>query len=161
MKDRFIRWLLAHFDIYLTAESAARKYQEAEHRANSWKKEAESAAKLMKQVRDELAEQKTQNLLLSDRLESAIADKTHLWNLVITSLDSERHSLRMQVNEVWRRQYGTTPYPEAPAPPDNASRNPNSRPEPFGRGMAPVSEMVAKRTAKVLQDIIGPHAEGA
>lgn len=153
-------WVLELFPQFQEPKIFRERLEYQTHQAGTWRTEAESTAKINATLRDEIAELKTEKIMLQDRLESAIADKSHLWTMVMHSLDSERQSLRMQVNELAKAKWGTTPYPEAWAPPDGLSRNPNASKEAMGRSIMMPSDMVRKHAMQTLEDAIAKQMQG-
>ena len=164
MANKAILWFLRLFPEFRGLESQikeilAQLYQ-SDTRAEQWQKEAESTANLNATLRDEIAELKTDKIMLQDRLESALADKSHLWTLVMQSLDSERQSLRQQVNELAKGKWGTSPYPENWSPPDKLTRDPNASKEAMGRPISITSDVVRRQAMQTLEDAIERQRQG-
>jgi hypothetical protein len=87
------------------------------------------------------------NLRLQDRLDSALAEKEHLWTAMQEAMDNERHAMRMQINHAIQKAGGGIPYPDSHSLPV-ASILPLQESGPIGRsGRILPSEAVARRNA--------------
>jgi hypothetical protein len=111
-------------------------------REGQWNESKLDATSLQSSLTDAQAE----NVRLQDRLEAALEEKAHLWKLFATSIDSERQSLRMQVNKEYGEKFGTVPYPETWSPPASTVRDPNAPREALGRSFDLPSQRAAKQS---------------
>ncbi len=159
--NKFTLWFLRMFPQFRAAETFVNKVGESHELAERWRKECDSTTKIVRDLRRELAEAKNQQLLIQDRLESALADKSRIWDLFNDAYHSSLSALRMQVNDAYKTKWGTTPYPEEWAPPDNLTRDPNRKSEPMGRGFTPPSEMVRRQTVTSLPEMLERQKQGA
>lgn len=121
---------------------------EMREQRDEWQRNCISSEANLRAVRSALDEMKAENLRLQDRLEASTEDRRRLWEMTTRALDSERQSLRMQVNREWKTTYGTTPFPEAPAPPDAAVRDHDATNEPLGRGYSLPSQRTAMKAVE-------------
>jgi hypothetical protein len=104
------------------------------------------------------AELTTEKLLLQDRLDSAIADKDHLWAMVKESMNGERYALKSQVNHAIQRSSGGIPYPEAHSMPENAVPQ-VQEPGPVGRRARELpSQAVARHDRQMIEEMVGRMA---
>lgn len=100
------------------------------------------------------SEASTDKLLLQDRLEAALADKDHLWDVMKRSLESERNALRMQVNHAVQKAGGGIPYPDAHSL-SAASVRPVQEPGAVGRkGRLLPSESLARHNQSFMQELV-------
>ncbi len=100
-------------------------------------------------------EAQSDKLRLQDRLDAALADKDHLWNIMQDSLNNERNALRMQVNHAVQKAGGGIPYPDAHSLPAEAVR-PLQTPGPVGRsGRQLPSEVLARHNNRAIEEIVG------
>ena len=67
--------------------------------------------------RARLQELETENLRLQDRVDAANEDRAKLWTMLQEALGNERKALMMEVNAKWQKDYGVTPFPDAPSIP--------------------------------------------
>lgn len=75
--------------------------------------EAESLRHDLHELRDSHEEIVREKLILEDRNQGLMDDRQRLWDVVETSLGSERSALRAQVNHAVQRAGGGIPYPDA------------------------------------------------
>lgn len=107
------------------------------------------------ELRDALQESNTQVLVLQDRLDSMASDRDKLWEMMATSIQNERETLRMQANIVTQQKFGVTPFPESTHLPE--SREPSVEDAaPFARRLMP-SELVARRTTQFMKEYTRRH----
>ena len=93
--------------------------------------------------RARLQELEAENIRLQDRVEAANEDRAKLWTMLQEALGNERKALMMEVNAKWQKDYGVTPFPDAPSIPEKYENAVNAVTE-FGRqGRLLPSEMVA------------------
>ena len=103
-------------------------------------------------LRESLQSASSQALLLQDRLDSALSDRTELWNMTRECINNERASYQMHVNEQWQKQWGVAPFPDAPQIPQHAAAKHVSDPI-IPRSMLP-SEGVRRATQKFMSDVL-------
>jgi hypothetical protein len=84
-------------------------------------------------LRQAVLDLEKQRDVLQDRAAHTEAENQHLWAELSRALEGERKALQMGYNEHWKIRYGTTPYPEAPFPPDRAAPDTEAAKEGFGR----------------------------
>lgn len=110
------------------------------------------------QLRKAYDDASQENLRLLDRIEALSADRTRLWETMQTALDSERQSLRTQINHLVQRSGGGVPYPEAHTlPPHAVPREQDT--SPIARPMMP-GEAVRAQTSKFVKNYLNKVAEG-
>ena len=111
--------------------------------------------------RARLQELETENLRLQDRVDAANEDRAKLWTMLQEALGNERKALMMEVNAKWQKDYGVTPFPDAPSIPEKYENAVNAVTE-FGRqGRLLPSEMVANAETKFWADRAVRHREMA
>jgi hypothetical protein len=77
-----------------------------------------TVADLRRQLQDEAASK----LVLQDRLDSVLADRQNLWELLREALSNERAAFQMHINAAWVKDGHSAPYPDAAAPERRAPR---------------------------------------
>jgi hypothetical protein len=92
-----------------------------------------------------------QNLMLQDRLDAALEDRSRLWSLMEKSIDEMKIAYQMHINAQWQKQGNGKPYPEAPGI-HEAQLSKNMDPV-VPRQMLP-SEAVRLATSKFIQDYL-------
>lgn len=90
----------------------------------------------------------TDKLLLQDRLDAVMNDRSELWRMMETAINNERATLQMQVNFQTQQRFGVTPFPDAMHLPQEA--NAHGPMEPLSRRQMP-SEMIANGTARFIR----------
>lgn len=94
----------------------------------------------------------TERLLLQDRLDAVMNDRSELWRMMETAISNERVAYQMQINSAWQKQGFGAPYPDAPVLPAQAVPH-------VGGGSAGVrpempSSRVARATNQFIQDVV-------
>jgi hypothetical protein len=69
---------------------------------------------LFRQLQTECARLTTDKLVLQDRLDAALEDRSKLWDLTRECINNERTAFQMQINAQWQKQGFGAPYPDAP-----------------------------------------------
>ena len=111
--------------------------------------ESDRDARLL-ELRETAQELQQQNLLLQDRLDMAMQDRTKLWDLMQKSIDEMRVAYQMHINAQWQKEGHGRPYPEAPGLPDYAVPKQVSDPV-VPRRMLP-SEAAAAMTRRFVEE---------
>lgn len=92
---------------------------------------------------DEVQSLSGQVLVLQDRLDAALEDRSKMWTLMERSIDEMKIAYQAHINVAWQKQGHGVPYPDAPQIPHSAVVPINQ--EPIRRRELP-SEAVAKAT---------------
>lgn len=96
----------------------------------------------------------TEKLLLQDRLDAIMNDRSELWRMMETAINNERATLQMQVNFQTQQRFGVTPFPEATHLPQES--NAQGPMDPLPRRQMP-SEMIANGTARFIRQFQDRH----
>jgi hypothetical protein len=138
----------SRFESARAMEAQAKRVLES---ANDRREENQRLQAELDQVRDAYTKQATQNTILEDRLDAALADKSRMWDLMSRSIEEMKISYQMHINVAWQKQSGGVPYPSAPHLPESAVPKEHST-EPAGRRELP-SEAIARRTNAFLERV--------
>ncbi len=90
----------------------------------------------------------SEKMLLLDRVDALMNDRSELWRMMETAINNERATLQMQVNFQTQQRFGVTPFPEAMHLPQEDGAQGHM--EPLARRQMP-SEMIANGTARFIR----------
>jgi hypothetical protein len=94
----------------------------------------------------------SEKLILQDRLDSLMHDRSELWRLMESAVNNERAAYQMSINAQWQKQGFGAPYPEAPMLP------PQAVPQQGGgtAGIRPEmpSTRVARQTDQFIKEVL-------
>lgn len=101
-------------------------------------------------LRVSLQDASTQSLLLQDRLDATLQDRSKLWDLMQESVREERRTYQAHLNLQWQREGHPAPYPDAPQMAEQRV------PQPLTDQIVPRrrlgSELVQAQTHKFVRD---------
>lgn len=97
----------------------------------------------------------TQALLLQDRLDATLQDRSKLWDLMQESVRCERATYQAHINAQWQKEGRPAPYPEAP------QLAPHAVPQPqldqvIPRTLTP-SEAIRRKTNDFIRSYVEQH----
>lgn len=99
-----ILWLLSHLAVVRSILQSRSELRDSYHKELT----------VSEGLREALQSASSEKLVLQDRLDSVLEDRSRLWDLVSKSINNERAAYQMQINSQWQKQGFGAPYPEAP-----------------------------------------------
>ncbi len=96
----------------------------------------------------------SEKLILQDRLDAVMNDRSELWRMMETAINNERATLQMQVNFQTQQRFGVTPFPDATHLPQES--NAQGPIEPMPRRQMP-SELIQNGTARFIRQFQERH----
>jgi hypothetical protein len=111
-------------------------------------------------LRAELQREQNTALLLQDRLDAAIGERSKLWDMLRESIGNERASYQMHINVEWQKRGFGAPYPDAPhIPPALEPQKQDGAQHTSGRRTTP-SGAVRDATANFIREYVrGPETQ--
>lgn len=94
-------------------------------------------------LRECVQELTTEKLLLQDRLDAVLQDRSNLWELTKDCINNERLSYQSHINLQWQKQGLPAPWPNSPGMPEGTT--PATHQDPIPRRELP-SEAMARKT---------------